>query len=65
MTIRVSDVLMMLRPNGGWTVTDNVWEGVNFIDAEPLSKAEYEKGLIDYPAWKAEQDANKKKKKQA
>jgi hypothetical protein len=52
----VSDVLFMLIPTGGWVVTGNTWEGVEFIEATPITKAQFEAGVIAYDAWKANQD---------
>ncbi len=51
------DVLSMLIPNGGWHVVGNEYEGIQFINCEPITKAEYEAGFAQYDAWKAEQDA--------
>ena len=53
-----ADVLNMLIPEGGWIMYGNDWEGVQFIEATPISKAEFEAGFAQYDAWKAEQDAN-------
>ena len=53
-----ADVLNMLIPTGGWIIYGNDWEGVQFIEATPISKAEFEAGFAQYDAWKAEQDAN-------
>ena len=53
----VSDVLTMLIPTGGWVVVGNEWEGVQFIEATPITKAQFDKGVADYDVWKAEQEA--------
>jgi hypothetical protein len=50
------DVLSMLIPNGGWYIVGNDYEGITFIDCEPITKQEYEAGFSQYDAWKAEQD---------
>ena len=55
--IPVSDVLTMLIPTGGWVVVGNEWDGVVFIEATPITKAQFDKGVADYDAWKAAQDA--------
>ena len=52
-----SDVLSMLIPNGGWVITGNDYEGIQFIEATPITKAQFEAGFAQYDAWKAEQDA--------
>ena len=53
----VSDVLTMLIPTGGWVVVGNEWAGVQFIEAKPITKAEFDKGVADYDAWKSDQNA--------
>jgi serine/threonine protein kinase HipA of HipAB toxin-antitoxin module len=60
-----SDVLNMLIPNGGWAITGNDYEGIQFIEAEPITKAEFEAGFAQYDAWKTEQDVAKAQAKTA
>lgn len=60
-----SDVLSMLIPNGGWAITGNDYEGIQFLECEPITKAEFEAGFAQYDAWKAEQDAAKAQTKAA
>jgi len=50
------EVLRMLIPNGGWMQNGDTFEGIQFIEAEPITKEEYEAGFAQYDAWKAEQD---------
>ena len=52
-----SNVLEYLLPNGGWIITGNDYEGIQFLECEPITKAEFEAGFAQYDAWKAEQDA--------
>ena len=52
-----AEVLNMLIPTGGWTITGNDWDGVQFIEAEPITEAQFNAGFAQYDAWKAEQDA--------
>jgi hypothetical protein len=54
-----SEVLSMLIPTGGWIITGNDWEGVEFLEAEPITKKQFTDGFAKYDAWKAEQDAIK------
>ncbi len=54
-----SDVLEMLIPTGGWVTRGDNFEDVEFIDCEPITKAEFDAGFAQYDAWKAEQDASK------
>ena len=58
------DVLRMLRPNGGYVQYGHEYEGIQFIEAEPFTKAEFEAGFAQYDAWKAERDAAKAAQKQ-
>ena len=59
------DVLNMLLPNGGWVLVGDQYEGIDFIECEPISKAQFEAGFAQYDAWKAEQDAAQAAKKAA
>lgn len=53
------EVLAFLRPEGGYVHYGSEYEGIQFLECEPLTKAEYEAGFAEYDAWKAEQDAAK------
>ena len=59
------EVLLMLIPNGGWAQSGETYEGIEFLECEPITKAEYEAGFAQYDAWKAEQDAAKAEAKAA
>jgi hypothetical protein len=59
------EVLQMLIPNGGWILTGNDYEGIQFLECEPITKAEFEAGFAQYDSWKAEQDAAKATQKAA
>lgn len=50
------DVLSMLIPTGGWVIVGDEYEGIQFIEAEPISKAEFEAGFDKFDDWKIEQD---------
>ncbi len=52
-----SEVLQMLIPNGGWFITGDDYEGIQFLECKPITKAEFEAGFAQYDAWKAEQDS--------
>jgi len=56
---RGSDVLSMLIPNGGWIITGNDYEGIEFLECEPITKKQFTDGFAKYYAWQAEQDAAK------
>lgn len=54
---KTSDVLTMLIPGGGWVLVGDSWEGVQFIEATPITKEEFDKAVAEYDDWKAEQEA--------
>jgi hypothetical protein len=50
------EVLAFLIPNGGYVHYGFDFEGIQFLECEPITKAEFEAGFAQYDAWKAEQD---------
>jgi hypothetical protein len=62
---KAHQVLEMLLPNGGWVIYGDTYEGAEFVECEPITKAQYEAGFAQYDAWKAEQDAAKAQAKAA
>jgi hypothetical protein len=54
-----SEVLQMLIPQGGYVISGNDYSDITFIEAEPITKAQFEAGFAQYDAWKAEQDTAK------
>lgn len=59
------EVLQMLIPQGGWVITGNNWDGVEFFECEPITKKQFEDGFAQYDAWKAQKDSEKAASKQA
>jgi hypothetical protein len=51
------EVLQMLIPNGGWIMTGLEYEGIQFLECDPITKAEFTNGFAKYDTWKAAQDA--------
>lgn len=51
------EVLSMLIPTGGWVISGNDYEGIQFLDCEPITKTQFEAGFAQFDAWKAKQDA--------
>ena len=51
------EVLNMLIPNGGYVYTGETYEGIEFLECEPITKKQWQDGFAQYDAWKAEQDA--------
>ena len=50
-----AEVLSMLIPTGGWVITGEDYEGIQFIEAEPITEAEFKAGFAKVDAWKAEE----------
>lgn len=46
----------MLLPNGGYIMTGDDYEGIQFLECEPITKAQFEAGFAQYDLWKAEQE---------
>ena len=53
----IQQVLGMLIPDGGYVATGNEYEGIEFLDCEPITKEQFEAGFAKYDIWKEEQDA--------
>ena len=51
------EVCSFLRPEGGYIQNGTEYEGIEFFNCEPFTKAEYEAGFSEYDAWKAQQEA--------
>ena len=60
-----SEVLAMLIPTGGWVIAGDDFEGIQFIEAEPITKAKFEAGFAKVDAWKTQQEATKAAEKTA
>jgi hypothetical protein len=58
-------VLSMLIPQGGWVIEGDTYEGITFLECDPITKAQFEAGFAEYDAWKAAQDAKAKADKAA
>ena len=54
---RADQVLTMLIPNGGWIATGDDYEGIEFLDCEPITKKQFTDGFAKYDDWKAKQDS--------
>ena len=54
---KAAEVLEMLLPDGGWYISGDEYEGVQFLECEPITKAQFTAGFAQCDAWKAEQDA--------
>ena len=59
------EVLNFLIPNGGYIQVGEEYEGITFLQCEPISKEEYQAGFGQFDAWKVQQQAEAEAKKQA
>jgi hypothetical protein len=46
----------MLLPNGGYVAYGEDYEGIEFLECAPISKAQFQAGFAAYDSWKLEQD---------
>jgi hypothetical protein len=53
----IQQVLGMLIPDGGYVARGDEYEGIEFLECEPITKAQFEAGFAQFDAWKAEQNA--------
>lgn len=60
-----TEVLEMLIPTGGWIIKGDDFEGIQFIEAEPITKAAFNAGFAKVDAWKTEQSAKSAQAKAA
>jgi hypothetical protein len=57
---RGSDVLLMLRPEGGWVIYGDDFDSIIYDEGvKPLTKKEFTDGFAAYDAMKASEDAAK------
>jgi hypothetical protein len=52
-----AEVLAFLIPNGGYVSNTENFEDIQFLECDPITKAQYEAGFAQYDAWKTEQDS--------
>ena len=60
-----SEVLAYLIPNGGYVLRGSEYEGIEFIEAQPITKAQFEAGFAIVDKWKADQEAKAMTAKEA
>ena len=59
MKTRGSDVLEMLIPTGGWVIAGDDFEGIQFLECEPITKKQFTDGFAKFEALKKEREAAK------
>jgi hypothetical protein len=60
-----AEVLSLLIPKGGWYISGDDFEGIQFLECDPITKAEFQAGFAKYDAWQAAKDAQIAKDKAA
>jgi len=58
-----SDVMFMLRPNGGWYIQGDDFDSLIYENCEPVTKEEFNAGFVNYASWKQEQQIAKANRK--
>lgn len=53
------DVITYLRPEGGWVISGDDFEGIQFIECEPFTKKEFQDAFGKYDALIAKQEEQK------
>jgi len=53
------EVMQYLLPNGGYLHIGNDYEGIQFIECEPITKKEFLAGFAKYDAYKLAEDTKK------
>ena len=51
-----SEVLSYLIPNGGYVLRGDKYEDIEFIEAQLITKAQFEAGFSQYDKWKTEKE---------
>jgi hypothetical protein len=59
------EVLQMLIPQGGWIITGDTYEGIQFLECDPITKEQFQAGFARFDALKTEQEAKKASDKTA
>ena len=65
MNFKFLEVVKMLRPNGGYVSRGFDYEGIEFLECEPFTKAEFEAAFAKVDEIKAQAEAEAVAKKAA
>jgi len=60
-----AEVLSMLIPTGGWIITGDDYEGIQFIEADIITEAEFNAGFSKVDAYKEKQATDRASAKSA
>ena len=59
------EVLAMLIPNGGYTQIGEDYDGIEFLECEPITRKQYEEGFAKYDVLQAQQNTDRAAAKSA
>lgn len=62
---RGTDVLQMLRPNGGWVIYGDDFDSILWIECEPLTRQQFIDGFAQADIWLAEKQTEIEQKRLA
>jgi hypothetical protein len=60
-----TEVLTLLIPNGGWYISGDEFENIQFLECDPITKAEFEAGFAKADKSNADQAKAKETAKAA
>lgn len=46
--MHISEIAAFLRPNGGYVITGDTFDDIEFIEGEPFTEAEFNQAKLDY-----------------
>lgn len=58
------EVIEFLIPTGGWVIAGEEFEGIQFLDCDPITKKQFQDGFAQFDAYKANQEAAKTQAKE-
>jgi hypothetical protein len=53
---QIGEVLEFLIPKGGYYFVGEEYEGIKFLECQPITKEQFDAGFEQYDVWKAQQD---------
>jgi hypothetical protein len=53
------EVLQHLLPAGGWVISGDTYEGIQFLESETITKSQFQAGFAQVEALKTQQAENK------
>ena len=59
------EVLSFLIPTGGWVIRGDAFEDIEFFEAEPITKEQFEAGFATCNAWQITEEKTKQAQRKA